>query len=129
MILPRGQHDHRIYPGLLLRRVLRVQLGCGTGCQLEVILDLPGQRSVERLQVLSAASGSLMERLKELSDIKEELLTLINQQIATRIYMLGELVGTLYPRMLQSELDKLETLKVEVLKLGEAQDVEPESKG
>jgi hypothetical protein len=70
-----------------------------------------------------------MERLKDLPDIKEELLTLINQQIATRIYMLGELVGTLYPRMLQSELDKLEALKVEVLKLGETQDVELQSKG
>lgn len=58
------------------------------------------------------------EALKSLAEINEELIHLINQQIASRRYMLDELVGTLYPSIVQDELEKLEALKTEVLKLG-----------
>lgn len=80
----------------------------------------PRDSTLPHHQVLLEPSDSVMERvaIKTLAEINEELIVAINQQIASRRYMLDELVGTLYPSILQSELEKLEALKAEVVKLG-----------
>ena len=60
-----------------------------------------------------------MEPLKNIQQVHEEVLTIVNEQIAHRRYMLDELVGSLYPSTLRAELENLEALKEQILKLGE----------
>lgn len=52
--------------------------------------------------------------MKRFDEVRAELLAIIDQEIVAHRQMMSEMVGTLYPSILQDEINKLRDLREKI---------------